>query len=333
MDIQLGGLHHVSAITGDVALNLDFYRRVLGLRLVKKTVNQDDVSAYHLFYGDEVGNPGTEMTFFDFPGAAPSIPGSGTISAIAFWVPDRAAIDWWADRFAALGISHGDIVERRGRATLAFADAEGQSLELVAPGEGESVPTLNTPWSRSPAPVDRQILGLHAVRIIVGRGDATIQALTAVLGFREVGGYSLADVNGATERTIRVFEVGPGGIGTEVHVDIRPELPIGQAGVGGVHHVAFRTPNAEDHRAWQKKVAATGLRVTDVIERYYFKSIYFREPSGVLYEIATDGPGFTADEDLAHLGERLSLPPFLEPRRARIEAGLRPVDSMPVGAE
>src|SRR5712692_9153480 len=174
MELQLGGLHHVSAITGDAAGNVDFYTRVLGLRLVKKTVNQDDVSAYHLFYGDEVGHPGTELTFFDFANAAPNVPGSGTISAIAFWLPDRSALDWWARRFDQLAVPREAIVERRGRATLAFVDPEGQTLELVAPRDGESVPTTSTPWANSPVPTEHQIRGLHAVRIVVGRGDRTV---------------------------------------------------------------------------------------------------------------------------------------------------------------
>jgi len=327
MELQLGGLHHVSAITGDAAGNVDFYTRVLGLRLVKKTVNQDDVSAYHLFYGDEVGHPGTELTFFDFANAAPNVPGAGTISAITFWLPNRSALDWWARRFDQLAVPHEAIVERRGRATLAFVDPEGQVLELVAPRDGESVPTTSTPWANSPVPAEHQIRGLHAVRIVVGRGDRTVRALTDTLGFREVGEYALTSHSTPSERRVQVFEVGSGGLGTEIHVEARPDLPGGMAGVGGVHHVAFRTPTPEEHQAWQRRVAAGGLQVTPVIDRYYFKSIYFREPSGVLYEIATDGPGFATDEDPAHLGERLALPPFLEPYRARIEAGLRPIDS------
>jgi glyoxalase family protein len=332
MDLQLGGLHHVSAITGDVAKNLDFYTRVLGLRLVKKTVNQDDVSAYHLFYGDALGHPGTELTFFDFPDAAPNVPGAGTISAIAFWLPDRSAVAWWVERFDRLGVAHGDVGERLGRATLTFVDPEGQSLELVAPREAEAVPTANTPWENSPVPAERQIRGLHAVRIVVGRGDQTILALTELLGFRAAGKYTLPPDRTESDRQIHVFEVGPGGLGAEIHVEVHPELSRGYAGVGGVHHVAFRTPNPEEHQAWQREVAASGLHVTPVIDRYYFKSIYFREPSGVLYEIATDGPGFATDEDAAHLGERLALPPFLEPARARIEAGLRPIGVPPVAA-
>jgi glyoxalase family protein len=333
MELQLGGLHHVTAVTGNAPGNVAFYTQTLGLRLVKKTVNQDDVSAYHLFYGDAVGHPGTEVTFFDWPDAGPNRPGNGTIAAIALWVPDRAALDWWATWLDRRGVAYDAIVERRGRATLPFADPEGQTLELVAPRDGERAARGETPWARSTVPPEHQIRGLHAVRIVVGRGDATIRALTETLGFQEVGEYTLSANESATPRRVRVFQIGPGGLGTEVHVEDRPDLPRGRVGIGGVHHVAFRTPTSTEHRAWQRQVGEAGLQVTPVIDRYYFESIYFREPGGVLYEIATDGPGFATDEDAAHLGERLALPPFLEPRRAQIEAGLRPLDAPAVSAK
>jgi glyoxalase family protein len=251
MSLQLGGLHHVSAITGDAAGNVDFYTRVLGLRLVKKTVNQDDVSAYHLFYGDEIGNPGTELTFFDFPGASPNIPGSGTISTIAFRLADPAALDWWENRFDELGVQHGEVTERAGRPTLDFVDPEGQALELVAPRVGETTGAKSTPWAKSPVPSRYQIRGLHAVRIVVAYGDQTVRALTDVLGFREVEGYVLPPAGTAANRPVRVFEVGPGGLGAEMHVEVRSDLRRGYGGAGGVHHVAFRTPNPQEHEAWQ----------------------------------------------------------------------------------
>src|SRR5215212_1935658 len=259
--MELGGLHHVTAVTGNAPGNLDFYTNTLGLRLVKKTVNQDDVSAYHLFYGDEAGSPGTEVTFFDWAGIGPNLPGTGSIVEIGLRVPDRAALDWWAQWFDESGLAHGGVTEIAGHPTLRFADPEGQHLALVAGG---------------------------------------------------------SDV---------VFESGPGGPGTEVRVEERPDLPPSRLGSGGVHHVAFRAPNDTEHRAWRDRVRAAGIGITDVIDRYYFKSLYFREPGRILFEIATDGPGFATDEDAEHLGERLALPPFLEPHRAEIEAGLRPLDS------
>ena len=325
-NIQLGGLHHVSAITGDAEHNITFYTQTLGLRLVKKTVNQDDVSAYHLFYGDTAGHPGTELTFFDWPQSGANRPGTGTIEAILLRVPDRAALDWWAQRFDDLGVTHEGIHERAGRATLPLTDPEGQRLELVAPNPGEAEPVAGgEPWSGSPVPAAYQIRGLHGVRLLVKYLPATQRMLTETLGFRQTGTYTLQDGASGTPREVLVFQVGAGGPGAEVQVEERADAPHGAVGIGGVHHVAFRTPNDEEHLAWRQRVLAAGVPATRQIDRFYFHSIYIREPGGVLFEIATDGPGFTADEDLEHLGERLSLPPFLEPYRQEIEAGLRPL--------
>jgi len=327
--MQLGGLHHVTAVTGDAPRNVAFYTRVLGMRLVKKTVNQDDVAAYHLFYGDEAGHPGTELTFFDWPDAGPRRDGTGTIAAIALRAPSRASLDRWARRFDELGVAHGAIEERGGRATLPFTDPEGQRLELVAPAPGEEETPGGSPWGGSPVPAEDQIRGLHAVRLTVARLDPTARVLTETMGFRPAGEYALPADDGQPERTVRVYQVGPGGLGTEVHLEERPDLRRGRVGIGGVHHVAFRTPDDDQHRAWRERLADAGLGATPVIDRFYFRSVYFREPGGVLFEIATDGPGFATDEDPAHLGESLALPPFLEPYRAEIEAGLRPLPTSP----
>ena len=318
MAMELGGLHHVTAVTGDASKNVAFYTGVLGMRLVKKTVNQDEVSAYHLFYGDELGNPGTEMTFFDWSWAGPDPVGSGKISATAFRVPDRAALDWWAERFDGLGVRRGSVEDRNGRAFLPFNDPEGQSLELAEGGESGMQPGI--PYPESAVPRDRAILGLHASTLTVRDVGATSRMLKQALGFRAAGEYRKNGVR------VAVFEVGPGGPGTEVHLEERPDLrPHRQVGVGGVHHVAFRTPNDEEHAEWQKNLRRMGIGATPVIDRFYFRSVYFREPGGVLFEIATDGPGFATDEDVEHLGERLSLPPFLKPHRVSIEGGLRPI--------
>ena len=222
--MELGGLHHVTAVTGDAPRNLDFYTRVLGLRLVKKTVNQDDVSAYHLFYGDEVGGPGTEVTFFDWAGMGPNLPGSGGIVEIGLRVPDRAALDWWAKRFDELGVAHSDVEEIAGRPTLRFTDPEQQHLALVAGGNDAEF----TPWRRSPVPVEHQIRGLDHVTLAVDRLAPTERVLTEVLNFRRAGDYPSPD--NPSLSTV-VFETGPGGAGTEVRVEERPDLPPTDSGV------------------------------------------------------------------------------------------------------
>ncbi|HUE76032.1 MAG TPA: ring-cleaving dioxygenase, partial [Chloroflexota bacterium] len=303
-----------------------FYTQVLGLRLVKKTVNQDDVSAYHLFYGDEKGSPGTEVTFFDWPNIGPYAAGVGEVSTIKLRVPGRDALDWWSRRFDELGIAHQEQDAGTGRRAISFLDHEGQRLQLMDDGGAPG----GTPWSGSPVPTDRAIRGMYAISLVVDNLGPTAHVLTDVLGFRRGDDFTSAD-NEA--RRVTVFEVGPGGPGAEVHVEERPELPRARVGIGGVHHIAFRTPNDEEHREWRARIAAAQISVTPPIDRYYFRSIYFREPGGVLFEIATDGPGFATDEDAAHLGERLALPPFLEPHRNEIEAGLRPIEPLRLATE
>jgi glyoxalase family protein len=319
-EMELGGLHHVTAVTTEASENVVFYTEVLGLRLVKKTVNQDDVSAYHLFYGDELGRPGTEVTFFDWPHlrVAPNHAGAGEISATELRVTGGEALEFWVERLAEHGVMHGGIEERDGRSLIAFADPEGQRIRLVDDGGAEGVPG-GVPWEESPVPREAGIRGLGAVELTVRDLESTAWVLTEVLGFRRMGqgvrnGGRLVD-----------FEVGPGGPGAEVRVVEEPGAPQARLGRGGVHHVAFRTPDDEEHAQWRERIRAAGLGVTPQIDRYYFRSIYFREPGGVLFEIATDGPGFAMDEDAAHLGERLSLPPFLEEHREKIEAGLEPI--------
>ncbi len=321
--MQLTGLHHVSALTAQAANNFDFYTRVLGMRLVKKTVNQDDPSSYHLFYGDEHGNPGTELTFFDIPQAAPLRPGVSSISRIALRVTGQDALAWWAERFAALDVAHDAITTEADRHVLAFRDPEGQRLALVddtaAPLPG------GVPWARSSAPSAVGIRGLGAVTLTVRTIEPTARVLTEVMGFSQRGGYAASD---GPQREIAVFGTGVGGPGAEVHVDARDDLAPERLGRGGVHHVAFRVPTPEQHLEWLDRLESAGLRTSGLVERYYFRSIYFREPNGILFELATDGPGFLADEDEAHLGEALALPPFLEPHRAAIEASLRPLNTV-----
>jgi glyoxalase family protein len=321
--MELGGIHHVTAVTGDTSRNVAFYTQVLGMRLVKKTVNQDDVSAYHLFYADGVGSPGTDMTFFDWPQAGPTQPGVGTTMRTSLRVPSRAALDAWATRLDSFGVPHSGVMERNGRAAIIFADLEGQPLALVDDG---GAPYAGAVWAEGPVPPEMAIRGFDAVTLAVRTLVPTARVLTDVLGFRQTGVYVAADGSGE----VHVFSTGAGGPGTEVHLVERPGLPYARVGIGGVHHVAFRTPNEAEHAAWRERIAAAGLRVTPEIDRFYFHSIYFREPGGVLFEIATDGPGFATDEPLASLGASLALPPFLEDQRAAIEAGLRPITPMEI---
>jgi glyoxalase family protein len=305
-------------VTGRAPGNLAFYTQVLGLRLIKKTVNQDVTSSYHLFYGDEVGSPGTEMTFFDWPNVPSHLAGAGDVSATSFVVPNVKALEWWESRFRDEGVEHDEISERAGRPTVPFVDPEGQRLELIAGDRGAT-----KPWSTGEVPEENAIRGFGAVTLVVESLDPTKRFLTETLGFEQSGEYVFPDNE---SRRAVVFQTGEGGLGSEVHVEVRPDLPPASVGIGGVHHVAFRTPSDEEHRAWQHELAHAGVSVTPVIDRFYFRSIYFREPGGVLFEIATDGPGFTADEDVEHLGKSLSLPPFLEARRAQIEAVLPPLE-------
>lgn len=321
--MDLLGIHHVTAVTGHAAENLTFYTEMLGMRLVKKTVNQDDVSAYHLFYGDEIGHPGTELTFFDWPQAIPNRPGTGTVAAIGLRVPGDA-FAWWEARFTTAGVPHEGIVERAGRRTLAFRDPEGQRLQLVENGNQSG----GTPWTGSPVAPERGIRGLGPVTLCLQRAEPTVEVLTRVMGFREVERYASPEDG----EPIQVYATASGGPGAEVHLAVRPRRSRGMVGIGGVHHVAFRTPDEAEQREWQARITAAGLHATPVIDRFYFHSVYFREPGGVLFEIATDGPGFATDEDAAHLGERLALPPFLEPMRVEIEAGLHPLPTPRPGA-
>ncbi|MDW8059689.1 MAG: ring-cleaving dioxygenase [Thermomicrobium sp.] len=314
-ELVLAGIHHVTAVTARAAENVRFYTQVLGLRLVKKTVNQDDVSAYHLFYADVVGSPGTEVTFFDWPHLPPHRPGHGEVARIALRVGGREALDWWAERLQGYGVLQVELGRYVDRDALYFTDFEGQRLALVDDG---GVPG-GLPWDRSPVPAPYQIKGLFAVTLVVRSLEPTARVLTDVLGFRLAA-------EALTPQRTTLFVTGACGPGSLVVVEERPDLPRAQLGAGGVHHVAFRVPDDETHRAWRERIAQAGIPVTPPIDRFYFRSLYFRELGGVLYELATDGPGFAVDEEIEHLGEKLSLPPFLEPRRAEIEANLRPLE-------
>lgn len=316
--MELGGLHHVTAVTAQASENVAFYTEVLGLRLVKKTVNQDDTSAYHLFYADGEGSPGTELTFFDWSDMPPHVPGRGMISSTAFRAPDGDSLEWWKERFDEFGVGHEGVEHGDGRSTLRFTDPEGQRLELIH-DEADGV-SEGTPWQRIPVPQERGIRGLDSVELSLESVSPTDAVLTQIMGFRKSEEY------GEEGNKSAVFEVGPGGPGARVRLVERPDLPPPvMIGAGGVHHVAFRTPNEEEHAEWIERVQRAGLPNSGLVDRFYFKSLYFREPGGVLFEIATEGPGFTVDEDPESLGEGLSLPPFLEDQREQIEQELKPI--------
>jgi glyoxalase family protein len=315
--MQLTGIHHLTAISAKPRENLAFYTGQLGLRLVKKTVNQDDVGAYHLFYADGKANPGTDLTFFDFP-VAPERRGSNSISRTGLRVAGRASLEYWRDRLERAGGPIGDIAEVDGRLTLPFEDTEGQRLMLV--DDGGTGPS--SPWERSAVPAEHQIRGLGPIVLNVHDLARTERVLTGVMNMRGERRYAAPEAAGE----VHVFAMGEGGPAAELHVIEQKDLPMAQQGAGGVHHVAFRTPDDQQYHRWTQRLNELGVRNSGEIDRFYFRSLYFREPNGILFEIATDGPGFATDEPMDALGEKLALPPFLESRRAAIEAGLKPLD-------
>ncbi len=322
MTLQLTGFHHLTAVSAEIARNKHFYTEQLGMRLVKRSVNQDDVSAYHLFYSDQVGSPGNDITFFDWAVPAERR-GNHSVTRTGLRVRDEASLQYWLERFDALGIAHEQVLERDGRLQLDFEDFEGQRLTLVADGGRGDAPV---PWERSTVPAGHQIRGLGPITMSVPELGSTDTVLQQVMNMRLVRAYR--EIHGV-EHDVHVYEMGDasaGGPHAELHVAVRPDLPAARPGAGGVHHVAFRTPDGEQYDAWLERLNRFRLANSGPVDRYYFRSLYFREPNGVLFEIATDGPGFAVDEDLATLGETVVLPPFLEPRRAEILAGLKPLD-------
>jgi glyoxalase family protein len=301
MDMKLEGIHHVTAITGDAPRNLDFYTRVLGLRLVKKTVNQDDPTVYHLFYADEEGSPGADLTFFEYPGAAPGRAGAGMVHRISWRVADDEAIAFWADRLDAEGVATARVDGR-----LRFADPEGLGHELVVSEVDDASLIADHPE----VPKEVALQGFDAVRAYSGDPDASRGLLEDALGFERSGdGW---EARGKSRGGLYAYDP--------------PPAETGRSGAGTVHHVAWAS-EMDDHEQWRERVLEGGARPTEVIDRFWFRSIYFREPSGVLFEIATLGPGFTTDEDLEHLGESLVLPPRFEPMREQIEATLTALES------
>lgn len=310
--MNLTGIHHLTAITADAPANNRFYTETLGLRRVKKTVNQDDTSAYHLFFADGAGSPGTDLTFFDWP-VARERRGTHSISRTGLRV-NETSLDYWAARLRDNDLSTGEIATLDARATLDFDDPEGQRFRLTADQPGDA-----HPWDRSPVPAEHQIRGLGPITISVPDLAPTEAVLTRVMNMRRVRDYASPDGQGQ----VHVFEMGEGGPAAELHVAVQPGLPVARQGAGAVHHVAFRVPDAVAIRDWSLRLNEFGVPSSGEVERYYFRSLYFRESNGNLFEIASDTPGFAVDEPFETMGEALSLPPFLEPRRTQIEAGLK----------
>lgn len=310
MEKEIRGVHHVTAITSDPQANLDFYAGVLGLRFVKKTVNFDDPRSYHLYYGDEGGRPGTIMTFFAWPGARRGRIGAGQVTVTSFSVPPES-VGWWIERLRDHGVEPDPARTRFDEEVLACTDPDGLRLELVAPG----VPDPRPAREDGPVPPEHAVRGFHAVTLEVPGHDATAGLLTATMGFEEVAGdgerLRLAAARASDARVVDLLE--------------RPRSAPGEVAAGTVHHVAWRTPDDPQQLAWREELQGAGFEVTPVMDRHYFHSIYFREPGGVLFEIATDPPGFTVDEPPEELGSGLRLPPWMEPRRSEIERALPPV--------
>jgi glyoxalase family protein len=298
--MRFEGIHHVTAITGDAPKNVDFYVRVLGLRLVKKSVNQDDPTVYHLFYADEKGSAGSDITFFEYPTAPQGRAGTGMVHTVAFRVASEDALGFWSGRLADEGVT-----VRRDGDRLRFDDPEGLGLELVVDGSGDEALVAEHPE----IPAEAAVRGFDAVRAYARDPERSRGFLEETLGFGPTGEREW-EVRGERRGGAYVYDEAPAEAG----------IP----GAGTVHHVAWASPIGE-HEAWHARVAEAGARPTPIIDRFYFRSIYFREPSGVLFEIATIGPGFAVDEDPAHLGERLSLPPDYEHLRDRIEPVLTPL--------
>ncbi|SDP58816.1 ring-cleaving dioxygenase [Halobacillus aidingensis] len=314
--MQLKGIHHVSAITANAKRNYDFYTNVMGMRLVKKTVNQDAPSMYHLFYADEKGRPGTDLTFFEIHRAGHTYPGTRSISTTSLRVKSDEALEYWKKRFEEHSVEQDDIKERLGRKTLSFRDPEGQRLILIS-DENNSGVEAGKAWAHSSVPEEYGITGLGPVHLTVNEAAKTEKVLTELLGFRKKGSYEQWDV----------YETGEGGTGAEVHVEEKPDEQPEKPGRGSVHHVAFRVNNEDELKKWHEIIQAAGYPNSGLVDRYYFKSLYFREANHILFELATDGPGFATDEDIDHLGESLALPPFLEHKRQEIEEDLTPLDT------
>ncbi|GAB2555267.1 ring-cleaving dioxygenase [Gracilibacillus alcaliphilus] len=307
------GHHHISMITKDAQANNHFYREILGLRRVKWTVNQDDPSMYHLFYGDKMGSPGTELSFFEIPLVGNTYRGTNAITQIGLLVPSTASLTYWQERLEMYNVSHSEITRYANRPALHFEDTEGLRMVLLAANH-EKVAHWES-WEDSKVPAEHRIQGMGSVEITVQRLDKLAKTLTEMFGYSEV----------ARTKDEAIFQSIEGEVFGEIvvkYLDGPPEKP----GRGSIHHLAIRVKNDTELAYWEAQVKARGFQTSGIVDRYYFKSLYFRESNGILFEIATDGPGFTIDGKVDTLGETLDLPPFLEERRQEIEAKLKPLE-------
>lgn len=308
------GHHHISMLTKNSKRNFNFYQQILGLRLVKKTVNQDEPSMYHLFYGDRTGSPGTALTFFEMPMLGRTVRGTNAITRIGLLVPTIASLDYWKQRFDEMNVKHGDKMWYAGREVLPFEDEEGLRMMLI-PHEDGVVPEQWTAWEESTVDPNHRILGMGTIEITVRKLDKLAKTLTELFGYTEV----MRSEHEAVYQAIEGQVIGEIAVKEE-------EGPSEKPGRGSIHHVAIRVHNDEELQAWEQAVQARGFSHSGIVDRYYFKSLYFRESNGILFELATDGPGFTSDSSIDKLGKSLDLPSFLEERRAEIEANLHPLD-------
>ncbi|MEC0899753.1 MULTISPECIES: ring-cleaving dioxygenase [Bacillus] len=310
---EIKGHHHISMVTKNANENNHFYKNVLGLRRVKMTVNQDDPSMYHLFYGDKTGSPGTELSFFEIPLVGKTYRGTNAITRIGLLVPSEESLHYWKERFEEFDVKHSEITTYANRPALQFEDAEGLRLVLLV-SNGEKVEHWET-WEKSEVPAKHQIQGMGSVEMTVRRLDKMASTLTEMFGYTEV--------SRSEEETI--FQSIKGEAFGEIVVKYL-DGPTEKPGRGSIHHLAIRVKNDAELAYWEEQVIQRGFQSSGIIDRFYFKSLYFRESNGILFEIATDGPGFTVDGDVEHLGEKLDLPPFLEDQRAEIEANLAPIE-------
>ncbi|MCM3261248.1 ring-cleaving dioxygenase [Paenibacillus lautus] len=313
----LKGIHHVTAITSSAEKNYEFFTYVLGMRLVKKTVNQDDIQTYHLFFADDKGSAGTDMTFFDFPGIPKGRHGTDEIYKTSFRVPNDAALEYWVKRFDRMDVKHQGIQELFGKKTLAFVDFDDQQYQLISDENNEGVAS-GTPWQKGPIPLEHAITGLGPVFVRVSNFDHFREVMEKVLQFKEIG----------KEGSLHLFEVGEGGNGAQVVVEYNAVLPRAQQGFGTVHHAAFRVEDRSVLEHWIKRLDDFQFHTSGFVDRFFFQSLYARVAPQILFEFATDGPGFMGDEPYETLGEKLSLPPFLEPKREQIESMVRPIDTV-----
>jgi glyoxalase family protein len=312
--IAVTGIHHVTLVSKDIQRNYDFWTKTLGMRLVKKSVNQDSPSDYHLFYGDYEGSPGTEVTFFDWPTTAPNRPGSDTIDILMLRVVDDASVAWWAERLRGFGLSVRDGLDRNGFAAIAFQDPDGVQLEIVADG---NAPRGGSDWPESPVPAPHQIRGVFAVAFALSEPERTLAMLQNTLGFRIAGTYSREG------RETTVLVAGDGQPGRQLHVIHDRARSRGYLGHGGIHHVAFRITDYATYDQFLTWLTENRIGHSGPVDRHWFRSIYFRSVEGLVLELATDEPGFATDEPLETLGQHLALAPFLEPSRDQIEAALK----------